>query len=428
MTSKQPINTPSSIKRTLESTPRLCLYLLLIFTPLARGSVQGWAITTIHFISLIALSAFLIDKTLYGGWEWIKTPLNKPILALMILCGISFSFSVYKYTSFWAMMLLMNYIIIFYLVIHTIRTQTQLIKLVYILIGIGIFLTIFGLFKKIGLNPFPWWHYPEIKSEMYRLSATFGNANHLAGYMEMTLLLILGLLLSGFRGINRAVLAGSILLFMVAVTLSLSRGAWVSALAGLLFMISISFSKHFSQKKWLFIPLIIGLLVVGLVVLSYTPTVKRVGAITEFEQATNFQSRIYAWRGIINMIKDYPFFGTGPGTFAIIFTQYQPPGLPMRYFYAHNDYLHLAAEMGLPAAGVIIWFILMFYRAGIKTLTRGDELNRNIAFGAMAGITAMLVHSLVDFNLHIPANALLFIVLSALVVAPFKPTENISIH
>jgi O-antigen ligase len=229
MISKQSTNTQSSIKRALESTPRICLYFLLIFTPLARGSVQGWAITNIHIITLIALTAFLLDKTLNGDWKWIKTPFDKPILALLILCAVSSYFSIHRPTSFWAMILLINYIIIFYLTIHTIDTKTKLLKILYIIIGIAAFLAIFGLFKRTGTNPFPWWHYPEIKSEVYRLSATFGNANHMAGYMEMTLLLFLGLLLSGFKEINRLALVGCIIFFGIALTLSLSRGGWISA-------------------------------------------------------------------------------------------------------------------------------------------------------------------------------------------------------
>ena len=108
----------------LLSLTRYSLYFLLIFTPLAMASVQGWAISIIHFVTLFALTAFLLGKSLAWDWKWISTPLDKPILCLLVLCLLSSVFSVHKYTSIWSFILLLNYVIIFYLIIHTVRTRS----------------------------------------------------------------------------------------------------------------------------------------------------------------------------------------------------------------------------------------------------------------------------------------------------------------
>ena len=123
------------------------------------------------------------------------------------------------------------------------------------------------------------------------------------------------------------------------------------------------------------------------------------------------------------MIQDHPLLGTGPGTFATVFTQYQPPGFACRYFMAHNDYLHITSETGLPIIAIVVWMIIALYRKGFKNLKNPSRLVKGITVGAMSGITAILVHSISDFNLHIPANALLFTVLAALVAAPL-PKHN----
>ncbi|MFH2219675.1 MAG: hypothetical protein ABII68_08450, partial [Pseudomonadota bacterium] len=176
----------------LSSVTRNTLLALLVFTPLARGSVQGWAVTVIHLATLIALAAFLLKKNLTRTWHWINTPLDRPILALVILSLLSAVFSVHRSTSFWSTILLFNYLTIYYLVIHTFRSRAQLKHLVHLIIGIAAFLSIVGLFKKYGNNPFPWWVYPEIIQNVDRLASTYGNANHLAGYMEMAIPLLLG--------------------------------------------------------------------------------------------------------------------------------------------------------------------------------------------------------------------------------------------
>jgi O-antigen ligase len=131
------------------------------------------------------------------------------------------------------------------------------------------------------------------------------------------------------------------------------------------------------------------------------------------------------WSGIVEMIQDHPFFGTGPGTFATIYTQYQPPSLGVRYFYGHNDYLHLISETGLSLIAVMVWMIIALYKKGLNKIKHPSRLVRGVTLGAMSGITAILIHSISDFNLHIPANAILFTVLGALVTAPIPATDNV---
>ena len=129
------------------------------------------------------------------------------------------------------------------------------------------------------------------------------------------------------------------------------------------------------------------------------------------------------WGGVVEMIQHHPVLGIGPGNFATIFTQYQPPGFASRSFYAHNDYLHFTSEVGLPLIAIIVWMIIALYRKGFRKLKNPSRLVRGITLGAMSGITAILVHSIGDFNLHIPANAFLFTVLAGLVAAPL-PTSS----
>jgi len=129
------------------------------------------------------------------------------------------------------------------------------------------------------------------------------------------------------------------------------------------------------------------------------------------------------WGGIVEMIGEYPLLGIGPGTFAFIFTQYQPPGLTRHYTMAHNDCLHFTSEVGLPLIAIVVWMILALYRKGFIKLKNPSRLVRGITVGALSGITSIVFHSISDFNLHIPANAIIFTILAAIVVSPI-PTHN----
>ena len=404
--------------RPFLTVTRYALYALLIFTPLALASVQDWAITTIHLVTLIAITAFLLEKSISWDWKWIKTPLDKPIIFLLALCVLSSIFSLHKFTSLWALILLINYITIYYLVIHTIRTRAQLRQLVYLIIGIGTFLAIFGLVKNFLTNPFSWWDYPEIYKNVYRVTATFGNANNFAGYMDMVILLLLGMFLTGIKRPKIIIMVCLVFLFITALIFSFSRGGWISIFFGIVFMvIALLTNQHFNRKK-LVIGIICGFLAISLFVLVNTGMVKRIVTLKQKQDITNFRGRATAWSGIVDMIRDYPVLGIGPGTFSVVFTQYQPPGLSARYFRAHNDYLQIISEAGLPIIPIIVWMIIALYRKGFRKFKNPSRLVRGIAVGAMSGIAAMLFHSIGDFNLQIPADALLFTVLVALIASP----------
>jgi len=369
-------------------------------------------------LTLIALTAFLLEKTMAWDWKWIKTPLDKPFIALVVLCLLSSVFSLHRPTSLWSMILLLNYLVIFYLTIHTFRTRSQLRQLVYLIIGIAAFLSIFGLFKRGGLNPFPWWDYTDISQNQAAVSSTLPTYNQFAGYMEMALPLMLGLFLFSYRGIRLFIMICLTLIMLTAFTLCLSRAGWFSLFIGMVFMaVALLSDRHFKKKK-LIVGLAGGFFVVLFVILSSTPVVERIMTLEKKMEIPNFRLRVTAWKGIIKMIEANPLLGTGPGTFATVYTQYQPPGLPHRYFKAHNDYLHFTSEVGLLLIPVVLWLIIALYRKGFKKLKNPSRLVRGITLGAMSGITAILVHSVGDFNLHIPCNALLFAILSAIVVAP----------
>jgi len=250
------------------------------------------------------------------------------------------------------------------------------------------------------------------------VTSTFGNYNHLAGYMEMAIPLILGLFLTGFRGVKLFVMIYLTLLMLAALVLSLSRGGWIGSLIGLAFMALALVTNRYFERKKLVAALAGGFLVVALVVLVSTPVVERIRTFEQRGETPNLRARVIVWGGAVEMIQDHPLLGTGPGTFATVFTQYQPPGFASRYFMAHNDYLHLASEAGLPIMVILVWMIIALYRRGFRKLKNPSRLVRGTTLGAMSGITAILFHSVVDFNLHIPANALLFTVLAAIVVAP----------
>ena len=117
----------------------------------------------------------------------------------------------------------------------------------------------------------------------------------------------------------------------------------------------------------------------------------------------------------MNMIRDFPLIGVGPGAWYSAFPRYRGPELANFFDYAHNDYVQFAAESGLIGLGLVGVIVLWcFIIALIAQYRRRDPLMRGIAFASVMSIIAMMIHSSVDFNLQIPSNAALFMVILAL--------------
>jgi O-antigen ligase len=118
----------------------------------------------------------------------------------------------------------------------------------------------------------------------------------------------------------------------------------------------------------------------------------------------------------LGYLDDFWVTGSGGGTFAVVFPAYRDQGLaPHLYVHAHNDYLESLLEYGV--LGVVLpgGIVLLSVAAALRVLyRRRDPLPRGMAFASLMGIMAILIHSTADFNLHIPANAALFVVLISL--------------
>jgi O-antigen ligase len=119
-------------------------------------------------------------------------------------------------------------------------------------------------------------------------------------------------------------------------------------------------------------------------------------------------------RDTLHMFAQRPILGWGLGTFETVYPQFRSFYTDLLVDKAHNDYLQLLAETGVMGFAIMIWFLVSAFRCAVPKIRNWpSEVNGAVALSAVIGITGILVHSFVDFNLEIPANALLFYVLCA---------------
>ena len=126
------------------------------------------------------------------------------------------------------------------------------------------------------------------------------------------------------------------------------------------------------------------------------------------------------------MIRANPILGVGLGAYETAFPIYSESDGSLRVPQAHNDYLQVTTDAGIVGALIALWFIVAIFRTVSRGVLSRDPLLAGLALGSGGGIFAMLVHSMFDFNLQVPSNGLLFLLLVAVAsnVAALVPKEK----
>jgi len=144
-----------------------------------------------------------------------------------------------------------------------------------------------------------------------------------------------------------------------------------------------------------------------------------IGKVVQRLEDTNMltEHRDEVARDTLTMIAEQPFTGIGAGNFSSVFPNYQQADIGEHYYHVHNDYLEFISESGLIGLLPLALAVLYCLFLTVKTMRqRHSPLMLGMAFAAFMGILSILIHSTVDFNLQIPANAVMFLLLMSLAI------------
>ena len=389
----------------------LGLTFIIIWSPIARGAVPKriWSITPVLFVVATLVFIWLWRKNNNKQEKWNgghRVTLGVPIALFIILAFTSFIFSIYKHDSFYALLRLLSYVGIYYLIISS-SSKKLWGYIIGLVIVVGTGTSLYGLLQYFGALPHSWWDPKNF------LSATYVNHNHFSGYLELVIPLSFGVLLSikDKKLIIKPILALALTTMLAAFLFAQSRGAWASLLISLFAMNLILVKRKILNKKSVVILLLVIVFIFTFSYLKGGLVSKRIDSIMEAPAGeASIETRLDIWQGTLDMIKDNPWIGTGIGTFVWGFPLYRPIELAnVSVHYAHNDYLHMAAEMGIFALPIMLLILVRIISSG---LSKADP----VVIGCAIGILSLSLHGLVDFNFHIPANMILVAVYAAIIM------------
>jgi O-antigen ligase len=241
------------------------------------------------------------------------------------------------------------------------------------------------------------------------------NHNHYAGLMEMLTPFPLVLAASRFtNGSRKIVVAGVAALMAGSIFLSDSRGGMVAFVAQVVVLGVVLLGKR--EAGWKNTLMLGGFLAMVIIVLlwmgSNELTQRLISIHSEAREEISGGLRVTIDRDCLRMFVKRPFLGWGLGTFPIVYPEFRSFYTSFFVNEAHNDYLQLLVETGLAGFSIALWFLVLFFRQAARKLGNWTETaTGTLTVAALLGCVGILVHSFLDFNLQIPANAALFYVL-----------------
>jgi O-antigen ligase len=281
----------------------------------------------------------------------------------------------------------------------------------------------------------------DLASMISSVTGTFINRNNFAGYLLMTIPLSMGYLFS-LETLQRSRFTGwrNRLSSLDGKTILIVFGIIVMIL-GLFFSASrmgiLSLLLSFSLVSFLFRDprkgqgysktsvLILGLALLWAAWIGLDVVINRF-----FTASEDFKSRWMIWLNTFDILKDFPLFGSGLGTFVQVFPMYRSFHIRGYHTHAENDFLQITSEVGLIGAGLLlILFFFLLYKgvSGIRSLSRSPS-ERYVGIGGLVGILALMFHSIVERNIQVPANAFLYTFIFALVLKLSNKDTTIQRH
>jgi O-antigen ligase len=396
---------------------------ILVFAPLAYGAVD-----TVPFLVVQGLTAGVLLLWIARLWlkprpQFLWPPVCWAVLAFTFYAIARYFTADIEYVARQELLRVLVYAFLFFAILNNLHRQefTQITILTVVFLAMAI--SGYAIFQYLTNSDRVWF---SIKPYPHRGSGTYICPNHLGGFLEM--LVPLGLaytLASRLNHVLKIFVGYASLVILGGIAVTVSRGSWISTvLALLLFFVILSFQRTHRLAAFLALVFIIG----GgafLIPKSHFFHQRAKQLVNTQTGQIDDDTRFDLWGAAIRIWRENPWWGVGPAHFDRRFRNFRPEAIQLQPDRAHNDILNTLADWGIVGATLVVFTLLLLGLGVVKTwsavrVTQRDigERKRSNKFafvlGASIGLVAILIHSAVDFNMHIPANAIVFVALLAL--------------
>jgi O-antigen ligase len=400
---------------------RIGIFAIIAFAVLSHGAVEAWARgileTAAGILLLVWAVAFLLSKK---ECPIVLPPLLFPLLALALLgaAQLAFRLTTSPFTTRIELQLMLSMLVLFFLAAQAFRTLADWRSFAWFVMIFAFLVAGLGILQHLTFNGKLYW-FRELKYGGIPFGP-YANRNHFAGFAELVLPMSLVPLLLGRVRRERLAIVGMLAIIpLSALLLSASRGGIVSLAAELAFLALVLILRRTAGRHLVAGGVVLLLAFLTVSWLGVNQILSRFQSLQTLEvtQDKRASMRYGTWR----IFLDHPVLGTGLGTLQQVYPPYETLYDGKIVNHTHNDYLEALAGTGLVGGLCCAWFVGTVFISALGFLKSGANSFANaLRLCGWTGCWGLLVHSLVDFNLHIPANLLLFLLMAMLATAEIQ--------
>lgn len=395
---------------------------LLAFAVLSFGAVEQWSQAVLETGAGLLLVLWAIQQYRNRAQQ-LSIPTEIPPLcafALVVVFQVVFHVTASPYYARIELQLLVTYLVVVFLTEQVYTRRSHWRGFIWFLMTLGFAVCVFGILQHLTFNGKLYWF-----REMRFGGLPFGpyvNRNHFAGFAEIVIpVALVPLVLGKVRRERLFLVALFALVPIVSLLLSASRGGIISFAVEMVILFAMLLIRRIRSRH-----VIAG----GMVVLCAIMVVSWIGVQQVLARFSGIQTlevtagkraamRADTWR----LFLAQPVLGTGLGTFEMVFPPYDSLYDGKIVNHAHNDYLEALAEAGIVGGLCCAWFLGIVYVNALRGMADlGESFGSVLNLSGLVACSGILVHSLVDFNLHIPANAMLFFVSAHMACVRLQPS------
>jgi O-antigen ligase len=396
---------------------------LLLFSPLAFGAVEAWAKFVIEAGSMLLLLGWVLHRLHTGQFTLVLNLTFAPMLAFgaLISTQLAAGQTVYREQTVRSAMLYVAYGVMCFLVVQTFNKTSYLRYSVAIFVVYGTVVAAFALVQGLSSSGKLYWlKAPASGGWIY---GPYVNHNHYAGLMELLVpLALVSAFTRNARGPHKVLAIAASVVMACTIFLSGSRGGMLAF--GVQLLLLFWFLARTRRHR----DTIIAACAFILVCLGTLAWIGGEGLLSRFaslRSETHAEisggTRLRIDQDTLRMFTERPIMGWGLGVFADVYPRFRSFYSEFQVNAAHNDYLQFLAETGVLGFLTLLWFLLTVYRSALKKVGNWQrDINGALAVAMILSMSGLLVHSLIDFNLQVPANAALFYVFCTLAAIPAR--------
>lgn len=388
---------------------------------------------------LVAGAAFWILLTLSDETAYLQdgqlqrlalrvTPIHLLVLLYWGIATVATALSPVKVQAATGLVKLTLYLLFFALMARVLRSPRFRSWLITLFLHIALIVSVYGLRQWFfGAEALATWVDPTSTSaKLIRVYSYLGNPNLLAGYLIPAVTLSLAAVFAWQRWLPRVLALTMFVVNSACLVLTYSRGGWIGFVV-CLFVFSVLLVYWYSVqlpaqwRPWA-MPVLLGgsVGVIALAMLFVEPVRDRVASIFVGRQDSSNNFRMNVWSAVVEMIRDRPILGIGPGNNAFnkIYPLYQRPRFTA--LSAYSVFLEIAVETGLIGFLCFLWLLIVTFNQGVQQLGRLRMSAHPDAFwlmGAIAAIAGMLSHGLVDTVWYRPEVSTLWWLMIAIIAS-----------